>query len=166
MFNQRVDFESAKDEFGALPQGTYPTVIDKIGKYIWAEGKIDCTHDTGEETPDHFVELTFNLIGDKYKGRKHFENLKLWHENQTVANIARVRFKEICAALQVDPAKGSFDDLLNKPLKITIKHSKQTKQDGTPYINISKISALNSEVGAKPTLAKKTQEDDFSDVPF
>lgn len=155
MFNNSINFEEVTNEsFSNLPDGTYAAVVENMGKFMWASGtKVDCSGDPDAETLDHFIELKFSIIDDKFKGRKHFENLNMWSNNEMAANIARYRFKELCLAVGIDPAKGSFDNLIDKPLKITLKSSKKPKPNGDFYVNINKISSISEVATATPAKA-------------
>ena len=191
MFNTPIDFENVKDEFSIIPQGEYVAIIETIGKYMWADKqKHDKSNFDGAETSDDFIEVRFNIIDERCKGRVHFESFNMWSDNDKMANIGRSKLKKLCAALNLDPSSAKFGEFKDKPLFITIQHTtKKFKQNGDPYVNVSRFrgyNALDSSVNDKientdnckinmPPKKDKNKpsnygtdsaKNDFDDVPF
>ena len=119
MFANKIDFNSVTDgDFSPLPAGEYQALVEEIKRIRWVDGtKYDVTNTNESESDDDIIEIKYQIIGANYAGRVHFDKLRMWHTNQTAANIARARFKQLCIACNKDPnTLTNFHELYNNPL--------------------------------------------------
>jgi len=100
----------------AVPAGKYTAVI--------IESEIKPT----KSGSGQFLELTFEIIEGKYKGRKVWARLNLFNPNNTAEKIARGDLSAICRAVNVMQPKDSAD-LHNLPMEITVKCKKRDDSD-------------------------------------
>lgn len=171
MFNNSIDWDNVKEnDYEILPEGGYRVLIEQVGKFVFAEGeKHDKTFSSDLETKDDFVEIKFLILDGDHIGRVHYEQLRLWSDNEISAKIGHIRFKQLCIAANKDPKSGKLKELENATVFITLKHQKKLKKDGTPYINVVKIEA--DKQGGTPQYPDQRNDDMLSDmanddVPF
>jgi hypothetical protein len=139
MFNTAINFDEIKEsQYGKLADGKYLVIIDSVHKSMWANStgggkaeKLNMTFDPSPESPEMFVEFKYQVIEGERIGVVHYDNLYLWAENEIRKNISRSIYKKICAAVSVDASSCKVDDLINKPLSITLKTDKTGK-----YLNV------------------------------
>ncbi len=73
--------------YGPLPAGEYRVQI------------VESAYRENDNTGSKYAELVFEVLDGEHTGRKHFERLSLWHDNQTVVDIAQRTLSAICRAV-------------------------------------------------------------------
>jgi len=81
--------------FGVVPRGKYTVQILSSDRKVTADGN-------GE-----FLVLEEEIIDGQYKGRKLWDRLNLWNENQTTVEIAQRTLAQICAATNMVGVRDS-----------------------------------------------------------
>lgn len=144
MFKNTIDFENLpENEFMPLPAGEYTVVVESMNIIEWEGGQKNVKEITPsmEYSANDQIEVCYNLIGDKFSGRLHYDSLRMWHSNEKAANIARARFNDLCKVCGKSASTlENFCELYNKPLVITLKHSEG--KNGRTYVNVVKIKAI------------------------
>lgn len=162
MFNAKINFDEITEQrFGKLKEGKYIVVVSNIQKCVWAtpviggkSEKLDITHETSLETPETFMEFTFQVIDGESTGINQYDNLYLWADNEIRRRISRALFKKICVAIGLDPNLCQVSEFIGKPLQITLKTSKDGK-----YINVNNAEKYSQrEAFVSPPVD--------SDIPF
>jgi hypothetical protein len=103
---------SPESDFDPVPNGDYEVVI------IDSENK-QTKAGTGE-----YLQLTLEVVSGHYKGRKIWDRLNLWNQNQTAVDIANRALSQICHAVgKLTPQDSS--ELHGKPLmaRVVVKQS-------------------------------------------
>jgi Protein of unknown function (DUF669). len=111
-----LNFDSTKveaGEFEPIPAGEYRAMI------VSSEMK-----DTAAGRGDKRLDLRFEIVDGKHKGRKLFENLNLirvgkTEKDATTTKIAQQRLKMICEAVGKTHIKDSAE-LHNKPMLVDV----------------------------------------------
>jgi len=93
--------------FDPIPSGDYYAVIEN-SEYV-----------TNKKETGMILNLTWQVIDGKFKGRKVFESLNLEHKNQQAQQIARGAMNAICTATGISNLKDS-SQLHNIPMMITV----------------------------------------------
>lgn len=94
---------SPESQFSPVPNGDYPVVI--------TESEVKPTKDGSGK----YLQLTLEIIDGHYKGRKIWDRLNLWNNNQTAVEIANRALSQICHAVNVLQVNDSVQ-LHGKPL--------------------------------------------------
>ena len=89
--------------FNALPAGSYPVII--------TASQIKPTKNVDGE----YLELTLEVQGGEFQGRKLFDRLNLWNKNPTAVEIAQRQLSALCHAVGVLQL-GDSEELHNKPV--------------------------------------------------
>lgn len=122
--------ETFSSEYGDLPEGEYPIVLD-----LWDYKKTKAG--TG-----HYLELQFLIIEHLMMNRKHWERLNLDNPNETAVNIAREHLNKLLKAFdwkeKIQDDEALFEamrKLQGKRLNMVIHHRKGEPQvkDYKPY---------------------------------
>lgn len=100
-----------------LPNGDYSVVITSSEKKSNKAG-------TG-----HYIEIVLEVTDGEYRGRRVFDRLNLWTENQIARDIANSRLSSICRAVGVMTPRDTAD-LHGIPFVVRIKLEKR-KDDET-----------------------------------
>jgi len=108
-----ADKEEPMREFEALPADKYLAAI--------IESKIKPVKGNRGGS---YLELTFQVLEGKYKGRNLWARLNLDNKNDQAVKIARSELAAICRAVGVMQPKDSFE-LHNLPLLISVKCAKR-----------------------------------------
>lgn len=104
--------QPAQNNFQPIPAGVYPAQI--------VESELrDLKSGNGQA-----LSLQFEILGDKFAGRKVFANLNVHHNNPEAQRIAHEQLSAICHAVGVLQLQNSTQ-LHNKPLNIRVKIRKQ-----------------------------------------
>ncbi|MEW4530621.1 DUF669 domain-containing protein [Maioricimonas sp. JC845] len=103
-------------EFDPVPAGKYLAVIT------------DSEFKATKSGQGHFLELTFEILEEPFKGRKVWARLNLDNPNETAVRIARAELSAICRAVGVMTPNDSLE-LHNLPLTITVKCRKRPDSD-------------------------------------
>lgn len=77
---------------------------------------------------DDMLCLELEILTGEYKGRKHFENLLLEHDNPQVVQIAADKIYTISLACG-DEDEKNFDKLMNIPMLVSLYIKEPTKAD-------------------------------------
>jgi len=104
-----IDMTGVKPDegFDPLPAGTYKACIVASQRKVPATGN------------GVMLKLEFQILDDRYKNRKIFENLCLHHPNATAQKIAKSKLEAIKHAIGVmDPQDSS--ELHNRPMRIKV----------------------------------------------
>src|SRR5262249_54329969 len=67
------------------------------------------------------VFLTWELMDEKYEGRKVWEQYTLSHENETAMRLGRQRFKDVCDACGLSQSFKDLTLLYGKPCTIWVR---------------------------------------------
>lgn len=104
--------QPAQNNFSPIPAGVYPAQI--------VESELrDLKSGNGQA-----LSLQFEILGDKFAGRKVFANLNIYHTNPDAQRIAQEQLSAICHSVGVMQLQDS-SQLHNKPLNIRVKIRKQ-----------------------------------------
>lgn len=122
-----------QQEFTALPAGQYVAIITGSEEKVTKAG-------TGK-----YLQLTFEVMDGQFKGRKLWDRLNLWNQNQTAKDIAQRALGAICRALGVLRPNDSAE-LHNKPLLITVDVELDDRQRESNVIK--KYSPLSADTPA------------------
>jgi hypothetical protein len=140
MYNNNPDWSTIKeDNFAPIPEGWYNFLIvscQVMSKGI--NGKFPKGAMTMEQNTD-WTEFKLQLIDEGvYKGRVIFDNLYLWHENETPRNIACGRMKKINRINGLDPSKDKCSAHNGKIIMAKIKRTlkDENNPDGDVWTNI------------------------------
>jgi len=104
-----------EDSFEALPAGEYTAMI------VSSEKK-----QSNNKPQNSYLKLEWEVLEGQYRGRKIFENINLWNDNQQAVEIARKAIDSIYAACgKLNGVKNS-EELHRIPmvLKLTVKDGK------------------------------------------
>lgn len=105
-FNAEDPVHEQRD-FSPLPEGRYPAIIE-------ASEIKETKARTGQ-----YMELTFQIIGEYFAGRKCWARLNLWNPSDQAVEIAKKEFASICKAVGV-MAPVDSSELHNIPLEIKV----------------------------------------------
>jgi len=94
-------------DFEPLPVGDYVVLI--------TASEIKTTKNGNGE----YLQLTYDVVDGKYKGRKLFDRLNLKNQNQTAVEIAQRALSAICRAVGVMHPNDSAE-LHGKPLSVKV----------------------------------------------
>jgi hypothetical protein len=107
-------------DFEPLPAGKYPAVITDSEMKPTKSGN------------GHYLELTFQVIDGKYKGRLLWSRLNLDNPSVQAVQIAQGQLSAICRAVGVMCPRDSIE-LHNLPLLVTVKCKK--REDNGDIVN-------------------------------
>jgi hypothetical protein len=124
-----------RQDFSPLPAGDYKAIC------------IDSKWKDAKTAGNKYIELTFEIVGDKAKGRKVWSRLNLVNSNTTAVEIARSELKEICQATGVLTPRDTAE-LHNRPLVLELKLTKR-KDNGEFTNEIKKYKSVSS-AASKP----------------
>jgi hypothetical protein len=96
-----------QQEFSALPAGQYVVIATASEEKVTKAG-------TGK-----YLQITFEVMDGPQKGRKLWDRLNLWNQNQTAKDIAQRALGAMCRAVGVIRPNDS-SELHNKPMLITV----------------------------------------------
>jgi len=100
--------DAPEDEFSPLAAGTYDVMICETGMHPYKSGN-------GE-----MLKVTYEVIGEKGKGRKIFDYMNLWHPtSEKSAKISWTQMGKILDAVGKVSVDDS-DDLCNIPFAIDV----------------------------------------------
>jgi hypothetical protein len=102
--------------FDIIPDGKYSAII------IDSEMK-DTKAGTGQ-----YLQLVFEIIGEKFKGRRLWSRLNLVNKNETAVKIAQAELSAICRAVGIMTPRDS-STLHNIPLIIDVGQEKNNQND-------------------------------------
>lgn len=130
----------AQNNFQPIPAGVYPAQVIESELRPLKSGN-------GEA-----LALQFEILGDKFAGRRVFANLNIHHTNPEAQRIAQEQLSAICHAVGVMQLQDS-SQLHNKPLNIRVKIR---KQEG--YEDRNEVSGYEAiPNGAAPVAAAPNQ---------
>jgi len=89
---------------------------------------VKCDHKVKEPGVKEGFSVTVQIISGKFQNKKIFDYINYANPNETCQRIGRAAVSSICRAVNVLTPK-SFDELLNKPLKIVVKEGKDMNGD-------------------------------------
>jgi|TARA_R110002020_G_scaffold340097_2_gene555099 hypothetical protein len=126
----------------------------------WYEAQISASNikptkaGTGE-----YLELTFDIIGDQYTGRKVWTRLNLENPNETTVRIAKQDLAKICKAVKLSHVEDSME-LHGKPMQIKVQY-KEGEGDYGPSNDIKdyKSSALGVGTQGSSSHQKEDKEE-------
>jgi len=116
--------------FSPLPVGDYTAIITASEIRLSSKG-------------DNMLDLKFEIVSDKGKGRQLFHILNLWNKGETAKKIAVAQLGQIQTAIN-KPTVADSSELHDKPMLISL--GIQPAQNG--YDAQNKITAF------KPTTAQ------------
>jgi hypothetical protein len=125
------DVANAKDQYSALPAGNYSAYVDE------AEFKIS-------KTGSEYLSIVWEIFGDKYKGKKIFENYNLLHDKEQVRNIALASMKKMMLAsgFKIEALKfESKEALVKMVLQCRVQLKLAVKEEAYSLFPIVSISA-------------------------
>lgn len=158
MVNFNISDEDRKSAdaqtYDSLPEGVYPAMLEKV---------VTKTSDAGND----YVSVSLGVIDGDFKGRKHFENLNLFHPDDKTRKIAVGKLRLFERALgTIIGSEDEFKKYIGTPLSFELEASKKTKK---VYLkNIISESSNQTTIGlAKPKEKPKVGKDELNDeVPF
>jgi len=96
-------------EFTPLPTAEYEVMIQDSDMKVSSKG-------------DNYISLQFVVLDGEYKDRILFENLFLWHANETTQKIAKQKLLAIQMACGFTDNVESSETLHNIPLILKVKY--------------------------------------------
>ncbi len=105
------------DDFAPIPEGKYLCALT-------ASEEKDTKAGTGK-----FLELKFQVIDGKYKGRNLWDRLNLINKSKEAEKISRSKLKALCRAVKV-PDPNNSADLHNIPLLCQVNVTKRSDTGG------------------------------------
>jgi|GEM_PF-1444456 len=128
-----LDSYDVFDDFSLLPPGEYPATI--IASEI-----------RESRAGDRSLSLTYRIDDGRYHGRRVFDDLRLWHSNQTVREIAARALKTI-ATVSGHPNPnyiGNSEELHGRQLilKLSIRKDKNDPTKEYQDIKYAKASQM------------------------
>ena len=127
--------------FEPMPIGVYDAII------------IDSIEKPTNAGDSNYLQLTLEIVGEKYSGRLLFEILCIYHAKQQVRQIAFTKLANYCRACGLPNARTT-EELHNIPLKVSLGIKDQGEQYGKKNI-IKKVMPAN----AQPQAQQQKQED-------
>ena len=142
--------EEGTPELTIIPKGHYVArVVDAIIKpYKSGRGQA--------------VFLTWELMDEKYEGRKVWEQYTLSHENETAMKLGRQKFKDICDACGVSQSFKDLTLLYDKPCLISVRVEEGDGQY-PPKNEVGRVRAISAK-GANGAVKEKAPFNDA--IPF
>src|SRR5262249_17965183 len=104
------------------------------------------------------VQLTWEVEGDKYAGRKIFDRVIVEHESAEAMKFGRQKFKDIATSCGVTEQITDLSVLLNKPCLVSVKIEIDDNGDYPPKNRIGRVKKIGDAPKANGD-AKK----DFND---
>jgi len=115
--------ERGVGEYDPLPTGGYLMILASSEKKPTQRGSA-------------YFKFEFEVIDGEYTGRKHFENLNLWNENQEAVRIAKQTLASVCKAVNVLQPRDT-SELHDIPMMVFVKVKED--KEGVPRNQITKI---------------------------
>lgn len=125
-------------EFEPIPAGRYLAMVTESEMKMTKSGS------------GSYLQLTFQILEDEYKGRFLWARLNLNNANATAVQIARSELSAICRAVGVMTPSDSVE-LHNLPLVITVKCKR--REDTGEVSNEIKGYAKREAANGKPQQA-------------
>jgi hypothetical protein len=127
--------------FEPIPVGKYPAII--------TESEMKATK-SGE---GEYLQLTFEVVGEQYKGRRLWARLNLKNKNETAVKIAQAELSAICRAVGVMTPSDS-SQLHNIPLQIDVGMEKN-KENGEMTNRLKGYHPAAGAAHSAPVVAAK-----------
>lgn len=135
-------------DFDFDPSTVEPSKFDLLppGKYIvqLLEAEAKATKDGMGK----YLSLQFEVMDGEHHGRRLFDNLNLWNNNQTTVEIAQKSLSALCRAVGTGPIRDT-DPLLMVPIIAVVKVS--PPKNGYDASNKIQTYEPLEEQGAAPT---------------
>jgi hypothetical protein len=135
------------DKFDLLPPGEY------IVQLAQAEAKAT------KDGMGKYIAMQFEILDGDHTGRRLFDNLNLWNNNQTTVEIAQKSLSALCRAAGVGPINNT-DPLLAIPVIAVVKVSPpkngyEASNRIQTYKSVGEASTANPQPGgaARPVAA-------------
>ena len=127
--------EEGTPELTIIPKGHYVArVTDAIVKpYKSGKGQA--------------VFLTWELMDEKYEGRKVWEQYTLSHENETAMRLGRQRFKDVCDACGLSQSFKDLTLLYDKPCTIWVRVEEDPNGQYPDKNRVGKVKAITAKGG-------------------
>jgi len=125
--------------FDPIPVGPYPAII--------IESEMKQTKDGGGE----YLQLTFEIVGDKFAGRRMWARMNLKNKSETAVKIAKAELSAICRAVGIMTPTDSAQ-LHNIPLMIEV--AMENGRDGELRNKIKKYSEIAGPAPSAPVIAQ------------
>lgn len=94
----------------------------------WYEAEIIASEMKATKSGDgHYLELTLEIRGPSYAGRKIWDRLNLDNKNETAVEIAQRTLSQICRATGVLNV-GNSEELHGKPMAVKVKVRAETDE--------------------------------------
>ena len=117
------------DTSDIIPEGSYKAIISN------AELK------TAKTSGATYLSLEFSMLSPSVNGRKHWENLNLAHEKESVRAIAKKQLAKICKAVGIGDLTDT-SQLCGKKLQVTI--SVRTDDAGDKRNSVKRVAPWNA----------------------
>ena len=139
--------EEGSPDFEPLPKGQYVASITdaKVGPLKSGKGQA--------------VQLTWEVEGDKYAGRKIFDRVIVAHESTAAMKFGRQKFKDIATACGVSEQITDLSVLLNKPCLVSVKIEEDKTGEYPPKNRIGRVK----KIGDAPKTNGDSVKADFND---
>jgi len=105
------------NDFEPIPKGEYLAMM------------IDSEKKTTRSGDGEYLQCTWEIVDESYKGRRMWDRLNLWNKNDTAAKIARGTLSAICRAVGVMRPKDS-SELHGKPCRIKVVIEERNDKPG------------------------------------
>lgn len=105
-----------------------------------------------------YLELTFDIIGDNYTGRKVWTRLNLENPNETTVRIAKQDLAKICKAVKLSHVEDSME-LHGKPMQIKVQY-KEGEGDYGPSNDIKDYKSSALGVGTQDSSSQKEDKEE------
>lgn len=123
---------------GIIPAGDYNVQIVKSEIKPTANGQ------------SHYLQLELEVLDGEYKGRKLWDILNLWNDNETAARIAQQSLSAIGHAVGVLDIRDS-EQLHNKPMLASVKVEKGNAQYPDDKNRVKGYGAYKGAAGLVPS---------------
>ena len=155
MVRVNVDFSKAAeapDNSGGyfIPEGIYEAILYEVEER---------TTKAGDGT---YLNCQFMISGAKYNGFKIYKLFTLTNPSPKAEATGAKQLTELSLAAIGKPEFEDTDELLNKPLNITVKNKPHWKNSGelqSEIVFIEPLSAREQTISASPSA-------DFDEIPF
>lgn len=110
-FNANAEGQETMGDFSAIPAGDYLMAIKK--------SEMKKCKETAKDPNGQYLQMQFEVLNGKYKGRMFFSNLNLINKNPQAVEIANKELATICKACG-RPAIEDSTELHGIPMMVTL----------------------------------------------
>lgn len=126
--------DSAGSSFTLLPKGDYTAYLEKAEEKTSKKG-------------NKYVSCTYQIMEGDYIKRKIFDLLNLYHPEENVIKIARIRVKQMMKATRLDGI-GNFQEMYGIPVSLHLGVDK--KEENNVVYGVGIIEKTNIPIETLP----------------